>query len=51
MKRPTISQLHGLNGYSLTTVADKSSVNVLIPRLKAAGAEDILELPINKIVH
>ena len=50
MKRPTISQLHGLNGYSLTTVADKSSVNVLIPRLKAAGAEDILELPINKIV-
>ncbi|MDR2015757.1 MAG: hypothetical protein LBP99_09120, partial [Azoarcus sp.] len=39
------------NGYSLTTVADKSRVNVLIPRLKAAGAEDILELPINKIVH
>ena len=51
MKQPTISQLHGLDSYSLTTVADKSSVNVLIPRLKAAGAEDILELPINKIVH
>jgi ATP phosphoribosyltransferase len=51
MKRPTISQLHGLSGYSLTTVAEKSNVNILIPRLKAAGAEDILELPINKIVR
>ena len=51
MKRPTISQLHGSRDYSLTTVADKTSVNVLIPRLKAAGAEDILELPINKIVR
>ena len=51
MKRPTISQLHGTNDYSLTTVADKNSVNVLIPRLKAAGAADILELPINKIVR
>ncbi|MCL2756643.1 MAG: ATP phosphoribosyltransferase [Coriobacteriia bacterium] len=51
MKRPTISQLYGSDDYSLTTVADKASVNVLIPRLKAAGAEDILELPINKIVR
>ena len=51
MKRPTVSQLYGLDDYSLTTVADKTSVNVLVPRLKAAGAEDILELPINKIVR
>jgi len=51
MKQPTISQLHGSKDYSLTTVAEKKGVNVLIPRLKAAGAEDILELPINKIVR
>jgi len=51
MKRPTISQLHGSNDYSLTTVVDKHDVNVLIPLLKAAGAADILELPINKIVR
>ena len=51
MKRPTISQLYGTNDYSLTTVADKKGVNILIPRLKAAGATDILELPINKIVR
>ena len=33
-----------------TVVVDKGSVNRLIPTLKAAGAFDILELPIAKIV-
>jgi ATP phosphoribosyltransferase len=51
MKRPTISQLHGSSGYSLSTVADKAGVNILIPRLKSAGAADILELPISMIVR
>lgn len=51
MKRPTVSKLYGSEDYEITTVADKCSVNILIPRLKAAGAEDILELPITKIVR
>jgi len=51
MKRPTVSQLYGTGDYGITTVADKNMVNVLIPRLKAVGAEDILELPISKIVR
>jgi ATP phosphoribosyltransferase len=51
MKRPTVSQLYGSEDYEITTVADKATVNVLIPRLKAAGAEDILEMPITKIVR
>ena len=51
MKRPTVSQLYGSEDYEITTVADKATVNILIPRLKAAGAEDILELPIAKIVR
>lgn len=50
MKRPTVNQLYGSDDYEITTVADKATVNILIPRLKAAGAEDILELPITKIV-
>jgi ATP phosphoribosyltransferase len=50
MKRPTVNQLYGSQDYAVTTVADKNTVNVLIPRLKAAGAEDILELAISKIV-
>ncbi len=51
MKRPTVNKLYGSEDYEITTVADKCGVNVLIPRLKAAGAEDILELPITKIVR
>jgi ATP phosphoribosyltransferase len=51
MKRPTVNQLYGSDGYEIMTVADKSTVNILIPRLKAAGAEDILEIPISKIVR
>jgi ATP phosphoribosyltransferase len=50
MKKPTVSKLYGSEDYEVTTVADKLNVNVLIPQLKAAGAEDILELPISKIV-
>jgi ATP phosphoribosyltransferase len=32
-------------------VVNKSDINILIPKLKALGAEDILELDISKIVH
>jgi ATP phosphoribosyltransferase len=49
MKSPTVSQLSD-GGYAIETVADKQGVNRLIPDLKAAGATDILELPITKIV-
>ncbi len=51
MKRPTVNKLYGSEDYEITTVADKATVNVLIPRLKASGAEDILELPISKIIR
>jgi len=50
MKKPTISQLHGIDYYSIQTVVPKNIVNKLIPKLKACGAEDILEIPITKIV-
>jgi ATP phosphoribosyltransferase len=49
MKSPTVSQLSD-GGYAIETVAEKRGVNRLIPDLKAAGATDILELPISKIV-
>jgi ATP phosphoribosyltransferase len=50
MKKPTVSRLHGIDFYSIQTVVPKRAVNDLIPRLKACGAEDILEIPISKIV-
>jgi ATP phosphoribosyltransferase len=49
MKAPTVSQLSE-GGYAVETVVDKRGVNRLLPQLKAAGATDILELPISKIV-
>jgi ATP phosphoribosyltransferase len=51
MKKPTVSRLHGIDYYSIQTVVPKAGVNQLIPGLKAAGAEDILEIPISKIVR
>jgi ATP phosphoribosyltransferase len=49
MKAPTVSPLAD-GGFAIEAVVDKRGVNRLIPELKAAGATDILELPISKIV-
>jgi ATP phosphoribosyltransferase len=49
MKAPTVAQLSE-GGFAIETVVEKRGVNRLIPDLKAAGATDILELPISKIV-
>jgi ATP phosphoribosyltransferase len=49
MKAPTVSPLAD-GGFAIETVVDKRGVNRLIPQLKTAGATDILELPISKIV-
>ncbi|MGH9112239.1 MAG: ATP phosphoribosyltransferase [Acidimicrobiales bacterium] len=51
MKAPTVSELFGEGGYAVETVVLKSEINILIPALKEAGASDIIELPLAKIVH
>jgi ATP phosphoribosyltransferase len=51
MKAPTVSKLFGDGGYALESVVVKTEINTLIPALKDAGATDIIELPIAKIVH
>lgn len=49
-KSPTINQL--ANGdYAIETVVEKNGINRLIPSLLEAGATDLLEIPIIKIVH
>jgi len=50
MKSPTVNELFGGAGYAVESVVEKSGINVLIPALSDAGATDILELPISKIV-
>ena len=51
MKSPTVNELFGGSGYAVETVVAKSDINILIPALKDAGATDIIELPLSKIVH
>ncbi len=49
-KSPTVNQL--ANGdYAIESVVAKAGINVIIPALKDAGATDLLEIPISKIVH
>jgi ATP phosphoribosyltransferase len=51
MKSPTVNELFGGSGYAVETVVPKAEINILIPALKDAGASDIIELPLSKIVH
>jgi ATP phosphoribosyltransferase len=50
MRSPTVSELFGGGSYAVETVVPKEAINKLIPELKDAGASDIIELPISKIV-
>jgi ATP phosphoribosyltransferase len=50
MRSPTVSELFGGGDYAVETVVPKEAINRLIPELKDAGASDIIELPISKIV-
>jgi len=51
MSSPTITTLASGDMNAIETVVPKRGVNTLIPALKAAGAKDILEIPISKIVE
>jgi len=51
LRRPTISPLSDPEWVALNTIVDEPTVRDLIPRLKAARAEGIVEYPLNKIVE
>lgn len=51
LKSPTVAKLYGDDAFAVETVVAKSEINTLIPALKDAGASDIVELPLSKIVH
>jgi ATP phosphoribosyltransferase len=50
LKRPTISSLSEPDWVAVNTVIDEKTVREIIPRLKAANAQGIVEYPLNKIV-
>lgn len=51
MKKPTISPLSDDNWLALNTILEETVVRAIIPRLKEAGAQDIVEYPLNKIIR
>jgi ATP phosphoribosyltransferase len=50
LRRPTISPLSDDEWVAVNTILEERTVRELIPRLKAARAEGIVEYPLNKIV-
>lgn len=48
--KPTISALSDEDWLAVNTIIDESTVRTIIPRLKSAGAQGIVEYPLNKIV-
>ena len=51
LRNPTISNLSQKGWVAVETIIDEHVVRELIPRLKAAGAEGIIEYPLNKVVY
>jgi ATP phosphoribosyltransferase len=50
LKRPTISSLSDDGWLAVNTILDETTVRTIIPRLKEAGAQGIVEYPLNKII-
>jgi ATP phosphoribosyltransferase len=50
LKKPTIGHLSDDDWLAVNTILDESTVRTIIPRLKKAGAQGIVEYPLNKIV-
>ena len=50
LKNPTVSTLSDPEWIAVNTIVDENVVRTIIPRLKAAGAQGIVEYPLNKIV-
>ena len=51
LKRPTISSLSDAEWVAVNTIVDESVVHQIMPKLKEAGAQGIVEYPLNKIIE
>lgn len=50
LKAPTVSSLYSEEWFAIETIADAGKVRDLIPKLLEAGAEGIIEYPLNKVI-
>ncbi len=55
MKRPTVSKLWSSGDqdpwWAVEIIIEERQIKALIPRLKEAGAQDIIEYPLNKVIY
>ena len=51
LRKPTVSQLADDEWIALETIIDEEVVRKIIPQLKRAGAEGIIEYPLNKVIY
>jgi ATP phosphoribosyltransferase len=50
-KKPTVSELNDSKWVAINVILEEKLVRDFVPDLKKAGAEDIVEYPLNKIIH
>ena len=50
-KKPTVSELSDPKWVAINVILEEKLVRVCVPDLKKVGAEDIVEYPLNKIIH
>jgi ATP phosphoribosyltransferase len=50
LNAPTVAGLYHTNWFSVETVVEARTVRRLIPELIKAGAEGIIEYPLNKVI-
>lgn len=51
MKKPTVSNLSQAGWVDVDTILDEKTVKDIIPKLKRAGAQGIVEYPLNKVIY
>lgn len=51
LRKPTVSPLYGDSGFALEIIVEDKTSRDLIPRLKRAGAEGIVEYSLSKVIH
>ncbi|MCS7300758.1 MAG: ATP phosphoribosyltransferase [Fimbriimonadales bacterium] len=50
LRKPTLSPLSDKGWYAIETILDEEQVREIIPRLRKAGAEGLVEYPLNKVI-
>jgi ATP phosphoribosyltransferase len=51
LKKPTVSELSAAGWFAVETVMDEKVLRSLLPELKKAGAEGLIEYSLNKIIY